>query len=127
VKTVTLIAALGLALGFSPLKAQSPDPANPPNSSAPSAAQSNQSWTGFLMDADCRAGNATAKCEVSEATKTFGFQTADGKYWKLDEAGSAKVRTAIDGSTNKTGLIKASVSGSMDGETLVVDSVRIEP
>ena len=124
-RTITLI-ALGLALTCIGLVARPWDPAKPENPGATMTAQDTQSWSGILIDADCRAADAADKCEVTETTKTFGLQTSDGKYMKLDKAGNAKVRAALDGSVTKTGLIKVSVSGSMDGEMLVVDAVQIQ-
>lgn len=109
------------------LNAQPWEVAKPDSPGAAVTAQDTQSWTGVLIDADRRAGNACDKCEITDASKAFGFQTADGKYLKLDRAGNAKVRAALDNSTTKTGLVKASLSGAMNGETLVVDAVQIQP
>lgn len=83
-RTSTLIVALGLATGCSGLVAQAQDVAKPENEGAAVAAQDTQSWNGVLIDADCKTANASDKCEVTETTKTFGFQTAEGKCLNLD-------------------------------------------
>jgi len=127
VRTSTLIVALGLALGCFGLMAQPREVAKFENPGAAAAEQDMQSWNGVLTGADCKAtGNTGDKCEVTDTTKTFGLQTAEGRYLKLDQAGNAKVRAALDGSTNKNGVIKASVTGSINSETLVVDAVQIQ-
>jgi hypothetical protein len=51
--------------------------------------------------------------------------TADGKYIKFDEAGNAKALAALKDTAKKDDL-KATVSGTMDGDTLKVDSVKVD-
>lgn len=117
---------LGLCVGVlllsAPIWAQSDQTQQPQSQSQAQA----QTWTGTLGDADCKATDANAKCEITENTKSFGLTTGDGKYVKLDDKGNAKVRSALMSNPQKTGSVKASISGSMDGDTLKVDSVQIQ-
>lgn len=87
-----------------------------------------KTWTGMLHDADCKTSTPQEKCEVTSSTRTFGVMTADGKsYAKLDSDGNTKVRTALQAQKGRaaTGAVKASVTGSIDGDMIKVDSVKI--
>jgi hypothetical protein len=138
-----IVITAGIALFSTSLLAQEPPAAQPPAAQPPAAqapaAQApaaepvqagapaqNQTISGTLVDAACKASTPTDKCEVAETTKTFGIQTSDGKYVKLDNAGNAKVRVAIQSGQTKTGAIKASLSGAMDGEMLKVETVQLD-
>jgi len=90
------------------------------------APQDTESWDAVLIDADRKAANSVDKCEATETTKAFGLETAEDKYLKQDQAGHGKVRAALDGSATKAGVVKASVTGSINGETLFVDAVQIQ-
>lgn len=92
---------------------------------APAQAAAGSTFTGTLIDADCRAANAAAKCEVTEATKSFGLVASDGKFVKLDDAGNIKVDAALKSSSDKPGEKKASITGEMKNDSLSVESVRI--
>lgn len=87
-------------------------------------AQQSMTWNGTLLDDSCHSTDATAKCEVNDQTKMFGVKTADGKYYKLDIDGSAKVREALN-AQKKTGTVAAAVTGLLDGETIKVSAVQI--
>ncbi len=50
--------------------------------------------------------------------------TADGKYLKFDEAGNTKTLAALK-ETSKKDDLKATVNGTMDGDTLKVDTVSV--
>jgi len=47
---------------------------------------------------------------------------------KLDDAGSAKVRSAIDSAdqSKRTGRIKAQLSGTLSGDMVTVSAVQIQ-
>src|SRR5262249_27539940 len=107
-----------------PARAQAQQPTTPQSSQV--AAQGSQNWTGTLVDADCKAAKGTDGCQITDATKSFGLQTADGKYYALDSGSNAKVQAALQTARKKTGAIKASVSGSMEGDTLKAEKVEIE-
>ena len=126
-KLLTIMAfAGGLALSLAPSRAQAQAPSKPQDTKTEAAAPQSQSWSGMLVDADCKTANAAEKCEITEATKNFGFQGSDGKYFKLDSGSNAKIRTALQTSETKTGSIRASLSGTMDGDIMKVDKVEIE-
>ena len=120
-----MILATGAALLMSPMWAQEQQ------KSTTTAAQSQESsvktWTGTLHDADCKTATPQAKCEVTSNTLTFGFMTADGKsYAKLNSDGNTKVRTALQAYKGPViGAVKASITGSIDGEMIKVSSVQI--
>lgn len=94
-----------------------------------------ETWTGKLVDAACseksqqnpaesKQKSELASCEATASTTSFGIQTSDGKVYKLDAAGNAKASTALRGNpSNKNPT--AEVSGSMDGQTVKVDSISI--
>ena len=87
-------------------------------------------WQGHLMDAMCaakmkdKAAGHKAKCALSCAKSGFGLVTADGKYVKFDEAGNAKAQEALKATTKEQDLM-VKVTGTLDGETIQVESLRI--
>ena len=94
-----------------------------------------ESWNGKLIDsachdrsqqnpADSKQKNDIAACEPTASTTSFAIQTADGKVYKLDASGNAKASTAMKGNPdNKTPT--ATVSGTMEGQTVKVDSLSV--
>jgi hypothetical protein len=95
-----------------------------------------ENLTGKLIDAACHEKSAQAapeaanqksdlsSCQASASTTSFAVQTADGKVIKLDAAGNAKASTAIKGNPdNKSPM--ATVSGTVDGQTVKVDSITV--
>ena len=84
-----------------------------------------QSWSGTLVDAGCKKADPTKACEIADSTEAFGLQTADGKYVSFDSAGNAKIHDALQQRETKTGAIQASVTGTMDGDTITVKDVRL--
>ena len=50
---------------------------------------------------------------------------ADGKFVKFDEAGNAKALAALK-ATKKEKDLKAKVTGTLDGDTVQVESVELE-
>jgi hypothetical protein len=87
-------------------------------------------WQGHLMDAMCaarlkdKAAGHKAKCALSCAKSGFGVVTAEGKFIKFDESGNAKALEALKGTTKEQDLM-VKVTGTLDGETIQVESVRI--
>ena len=125
-KMKLMILSTGAALLMSPMWAQ--EQQKSPTTAAQSQESSMKTWTGTLHDADCKTSTPSAKCEITSSTLTFGFMTADGKsYAKLDSDGNTKVRTALQAQKGRaaTGAVKASITGSIDGEMLKVGSVQI--
>ena len=94
-----------------------------------------ENWTGKLIDAAChdksqqnpaesKQTSDLASCDATAATTSFAIQTSDGKVYKLDASGNAKAATALRGNPdNKTPT--ATVSGSMEGQTVKVDSISV--
>ena len=120
-----MILSTGAALLMSPMWAQEQQKSQKP--AAQSQESSMKTWVGTLQDADCKTATPQEKCEVTSSTLTFGFMTADGKtYAKLDSDGNTKVRTALQAYKGPvTGAVKASITGSIDGEMIKVSSVQI--
>jgi len=50
--------------------------------------------------------------------------TADGKVYKLDASGNAKASTALKGNPDAKNPM-ATISGSMEGQTVKVDSISV--
>ena len=87
-------------------------------------------WQGHLMDAMCaskmkdKAASHKAKCALSCAKTGFGLVTADGKFIKFDESGNAKAQEALK-ATNKDQDLMVRVTGTLDGDTIQVESLGI--
>ncbi|WP_180541389.1 hypothetical protein [Nevskia soli] len=95
-----------------------------------SAASFAATFDGTIMDGMCASAKKdpathTAKCSMACSKSGYGLMTADGKYIKFDEAGNAKALAALKDTAKKDDL-KATVSGTMDGDTLKVDSVKVD-
>jgi hypothetical protein len=98
-----------------------------------------EDWTGRLVDATCHGmqqnqPNSQKSCDVTSTTSMFALDVS-GKIYKFDSAGNSKAVEALkshaDRSTdpNKqhmTGATTAKVSGTMDGDTLKVDSITVQ-
>ena len=65
------------------------------------------------------------KCALSCAKSGFGILTADGTYLKFDEAGNNKVVAALK-ETRKTDHLRVTVTGERDGDTIKVQSLKLE-
>jgi hypothetical protein len=94
-----------------------------------------ETWNGKLVDAACHdrsrqnpadsKDSALASCPASASTTSFAIETSDGKVYKLDASGNAKASTALKGNpANKSPM--ATISGSMDGQTVKVDSISVQ-
>ena len=87
-----------------------------------------ETWNGTLVDVMCKNQNLashTTKCAVGCSKSGYGLVLADGKFVKFDEAGNAKALAALK-ATSKEKDLKAKVTGSLDGETVQVESVVLE-
>jgi hypothetical protein len=102
-----------------------------------------ENFNGKLMDANCyeKSSQTGAQTSTSDrkarekmaetcgatATSTgFVFQAHDGKVYKLDTAGNAKAASAMQSGalkSDKDGDVHASVSGTLEGDTVKVDSI----
>ena len=91
-----------------------------------------QVFHGALVDAGCTERPA---CPVTESTRAYALQLADGRLLDLGEAGTTFVSAAINGCKDTRPLInrvvytvwpKATVKGHLHGSTIIVDSVSID-
>ena len=87
-----------------------------------------ETWNGTLVHVMCKnqdLASHTTKCAVRCSKSGYGLVLADGKFVKFDEAGNAKALAALK-ATSKEKDLKAKVTGSLDGETVQVESVVLE-
>jgi len=87
-----------------------------------------ETWNGTLVDAMCKKqdlASHTTKCAISCAKSGYGLVLADGKFVKFDEAGNAKALAALK-AINKEKELKAKVTGTLDGDTVQVESVELQ-
>jgi len=95
-----------------------------------------ENWTGKLIDASChdrsqqnpadsKQKGELATCAATASTTSFAIQTSDGKVYKLDASGNAKASTALKGNPNNSNAT-ATVSGTMEGQTVKVDSISVQ-
>jgi hypothetical protein len=97
-----------------------------------------ETWSGKVVDAACKDQAATPgvqsaqpnspvanACEPTASTVAFGIELQDGKVLKLDSTGNAKAADAMKNNTGKSPL-QATVTGSMDGQTVKVESIDIK-
>ena len=87
-----------------------------------------ETWSGTVVDVSCKGkdlASHTKKCAMGCAKSGFGLMTADGKFVKFDEAGNAKALDALK-ATSKDADLKATVTGSMDGDVIKVESISID-
>ena len=101
-----------------------------------------ESWTGFLVDADCynreRRNTRPAErsvdqdtdyevryCAPSAKTKTFELVDRDGRPIMLDQQGSAKAADLVRSRTEKA-PVEVIVNGSRTGNVVKVDSIQLQ-
>jgi hypothetical protein len=84
------------------------------------------SFSGTVVDVMCRGkdlASHTRECALTCAKSGFGLVTADGKFLKFDEAGNARTLAVLK-KMGKDKDLKAKVSGTLDGESLKVESIE---
>lgn len=84
-------------------------------------------WTGTVVDVMCKGKDVashTKECALGCSKSGYGLVTSDGQFYKFDEAGNAKALAAIK-KTSKEKDLRATVSGTKDGDVIKVDSVAI--
>ncbi len=87
-----------------------------------------ETWSGTLVDVMCKGkdlASHTTKCAIGCAKSGYGLVLSDGKFVKLDEAGNAKALAALK-ATSKEKDLKAKVTGTMDGDTVQVESIDLQ-
>lgn len=85
-------------------------------------------WNGTLVDVMCKGKDLAShskKCAIGCSKGGYGLVLSDGKFVKFDEAGNAKALEALK-ATQKEKELKATVSGTMDGDVIKVESVNID-
>jgi hypothetical protein len=87
-----------------------------------------ETWSGRLVDASCKAkaqaSGEKMSCAATKATTNFGVELADGKTLNLDSDGNTKAIEAIKDS--KTAEVRVSVTGSMSGDAVKVESIAVQ-
>jgi hypothetical protein len=92
---------------------------------------------GYLMDNMCaghaaqskdpaaRARKHTKGCALMEACEKsgYGVVTTDGKYYKFDAKGNDLAKSLL-GATKKSSDLSVEVVGTIDGDTIKVDSLK---
>ena len=87
-----------------------------------------ETWNGTLVDAMCKKqdlASHTTKCALGCAKSGYGLVLADGRFLKFDEAGNAKALGVLK-ATSKEKDLKAKVTGTLDGETVQVETVELQ-
>lgn len=83
-----------------------------------------ETWNGVISDAKCGAAHADASAKAMKCVAgcVKGGQApvlvSDGKVYKIDDASKEKVMAHLGH--------KVKVTGSMDGDTVKIDSVEME-
>jgi hypothetical protein len=90
---------------------------------------------GYLIDNACSAGHAKdagfaervkkhkTSCALMDACETSGFAVlAEGKLYKLDEAGNKSAAELLKATETKSG-VQVAVEGTIDGETVHVTKI----
>jgi hypothetical protein len=106
-----------------------------------------ETWTGKLVDANCKdqskEGAApsspstpsktemSSTCAPTRSTTAYGVEMSDGRVLKLDSTGNAKASEAMkanarSASGSKSGAVVVTVTGSLDGHTVKVDTIDIQ-
>ena len=104
----------------------------------PAAGQSNsQKFTGYLVDAVCAGNHATEpgyaenhdkNCNLMDGCIKSGYSLimADHKVLKFDSKGNEQALAFIK-ATDKDKSWKVIVTGSVEGQTLTVKSIALDP
>jgi hypothetical protein len=92
-----------------------------------------ENWTGQLLDASCYQQSKAAKgCDATSSSSTFVIAVS-GKVYRLDDAGNSKAGEAIKNRANRSAdpnqpaasTVNAKVSGTLEGDTLKVETIEI--
>ena len=85
-------------------------------------------WSGTLVDVMCKnkdLASHTTKCALACSKSGYGLVLAGGKFVKFDEAGNAKALAALK-ATGKEKDLTAKVTGTLDGDTVQVESIELQ-
>ena len=91
-----------------------------------------ETWKSLpLMDGHCigkmadKADEHPRSCALQCAKGGYGVITADGKFLRFDAAGTEKALAALQASEKKDHL-RATVTGTLDGEVISVSSIALD-
>ena len=82
------------------------------------------SWAGRLVDSDCLASKPSEPCDAFAGTANFGLVTSTGASYKLDSKGNQLAKDIMK-DYKKQGSVQVNVTGKVDGETLIVETLNI--
>ena len=105
---------------FAITPAVSPAASPPPQSES----QGVQTWTGKLVDADCKATDASKACEINGSTKSFALDTG-GKTLKINSAGNSKVMAKLRKADKPAGSASAEIIGTLEQGEIQIQSINI--
>ena len=87
-----------------------------------------ETWSGRLVDSSCKAkaqaSGEKMSCAATKATTNFGVELPDSKTLNLDPDGNSKAIEAIKDS--KTAEVRVSITGSMSGDSVKVESIAVQ-
>lgn len=93
------------------------------------ALASAETWNGTLVDVMCKdkpdLASHTRDCAIKCAKSGYGLMTEGGKFVKFDKAGSGKALAALK-SSKKDKDLKATVTGTMAGDVIKVQSIKLD-
>jgi len=85
-------------------------------------------WNGTVVDVNCKGKDVashTKECALGCSKFGYGLVTSDGTFYKFDESGNAKALAALK-KTSKDKDLRATITGTMDGDVIKVDSIQME-
>lgn len=80
------------------------------------------------VNSDRSASSMDKSCYIGQSTTAFALKLKDGRMLRFDDASNAKIAQQLqsgDRLTSKIKIFRATVKGSMQGDTIVVDSVQM--
>jgi len=96
---------------------------SPSSPSDPTTATSSRSITKKTALAMAKK-DVLKQCQPTASTTGYALLTDDGSFFKLDETGNQEVMSKMSGGTKKVVKgMKASINGSVEGDTLKVQSL----
>ena len=87
-----------------------------------------ESFSGTVVDVMCRGkdlASHTRECAITCSRSGYGMVTADGKFLKFDETGTARTLAALKKLTKEKDL-KAKVVGTVSGDVLKVETIEFQ-
>ena len=86
--------------------------------------QTAQSWSGTLVDADCKAADPAKACEVSGSTKAFALDTS-GQLVKIQSASNSKVMAKMRNARKTGASANVEITGRLEAGEIVVQSISM--